>query len=55
MENIEAYIAIATAVVTIAAHLAAILGKPAVIEAIKPLSVLIDLLAGNYGKAKNKV
>lgn len=54
MEHINEYLGIAAAVVAVATHVAAIIGKPAIIEAIKPLSVLIDIIAGNYGKAKNK-
>lgn len=54
MENINEYLGIAAAVIAVATHVAAIIGKPAIIEAIKPLSVIIDIIAGNYGKAKNK-
>lgn len=53
MENINEYIGIAAAVIAIASQLAAIFGKPKIIEAIKPLSAILDVLAGNYGKAKN--
>jgi hypothetical protein len=32
---------------------AALIGKPAVVEAVKPLSAIFDIIAGNYRKAKN--
>lgn len=52
-ENIEQYILLAAAVMGVVSQIVANLGQPEWIERIKPIKAIIDILAGNYGKAKN--
>jgi len=52
-ENIEQYILLAAAVMGVVSQIVANLGQPEWIERIKPIKAIIDIIAGNYGKAKN--
>lgn len=53
MTQINEYALVAGSILGLMSQVAALIGKPKIVEAIKPLSMLVDLLAGNYGKAKN--
>lgn len=52
-EELQAYIIIAAAVMGVISQVVANLGHPEWVDRIKPIKTIIDLLAGNYGKAKN--
>ena len=46
-------IAIVPLILYIVAHLAAIFGKPKIVEEIDGLNKIVDVVSANYGKAKN--
>jgi hypothetical protein len=53
MTTLETIIQLAPLVLYLFSHGAAIFGKPELVAKIKPLSTVVDVLAANYGKAKN--
>lgn len=53
-ETIENYVLLAAAVMGVASQIVAILGQPEWIEKIRPIKAVVDIIAGNYGKAKNQ-
>lgn len=54
MSNAVDIIATVSTVVVAVSQGAALFGKPKIVEKLTLLSAFLDLLAGNYGKAKNR-
>jgi len=54
MENLEQWITIISIVLVALNQIAALFGRPKIVNKINFLSKIFDVLEGNYGKAKNK-
>lgn len=54
MSNTAEIIATVSTGVVIASQAAAAFGKPALVEKFRILSLIIDFIAGNWGKSKNR-
>jgi len=53
-EHIDLAMQVIPWILVVVSQGAAIFGKPAIVAAIKPISALFDVLAGNYRKAQNQ-